>query len=228
MKHILLIVAIGFSYFLTAQKTDVESKLIEYGITSDALDHAMKDAGAVYSFNLKTTTESDGKTDIEESHFAPNQPVGSKWILDSHNGNAPSKKQLKNFDKVHNTKVEGIDGKVDDTSWKILTDDESIFTISFSYDKSSLPKKYQFLGDCTGTAVFNKKTKSLEKVEFVNNVPLHIKFFNVSKLNMVVTYIKFDGKFVMETETIDMTVDMLGQSITVKEKMEYTNYKKVK
>lgn len=228
MKNLLLGIIMMSSMNLLAQKSEVESKLIEYGFAGDALEHGVQDASAVYAFNFTTITENNGKTDTEESHFDPMKPVGEKWILDLHNGNTPSKKQIKNFDKAHNTTIEGINGTVDDSAWKILTDDEVVFTVSFSFDKTSLPKKYQFLGDCTGTAFFNKKTKSLEKVVFVNNVPLHVKMFNVSKLNMVVTYIKFDGKFVMETETLDMTVMMLGQALPIKEKMTYSNYKKVK
>lgn len=226
MKNLLLSIIMMSSMNLLAQKSDVISKLIEYGIASDALEHGLQDASAAYAFNFTTVFENNGKTDTEESHFDPKQPVGSKWILDSHNGNTPTKKELKNFDKAHNTNKDGINGKVDDASWKILTDDEVAFTVSFAFDKESLPKKFEFLGDCTGTAFFNKETKSLEKVVFVNNGPLKIKILKVSSLNMVITYINLDGKFLMETETLNMTVDMLGQIVPVKEVMTYSNYKK--
>ena len=228
MKHILLFIAISFGTGLFAQKDEVFAKLTEYGFATDALDHGMKDADATHAFKLKTTTVTDDKTEVEECHFDPTQPVGSKWILDTHDGHAPSKKQKKQFHKAHNTEDQNVNGKVDDNSWKIVSDDAEHFVVSFKYDKASLPKKFDFLGDCTGTAYFKKQTKTLEKATFVNDGPLHIKFFNVTKMNMVVNYKQFDGNFVMDTETLNMTVMLLGSAVLIKEQMEYSDYKKIK
>jgi len=228
MKNLLLLVTILFSLTSYAQKDEVFAKLTEYGIANDALDQGMKDADATHTFKLKTTTVTTDKTEVEECHFDPTQPVGSKWILDTHDGQAPSKKQKKQFHKAHNTVDQDANGKVDDNSWKIISDDSKHFVVSFKYDKASLPKKFDYLGDCTGTAYFNKQTKTLEKAAFVNDGPLHIKFFNVTKMNMVVNYKQFDGSFVMNTETLDMTVMLLGTAVSIKESMEYSDYKKVK
>ena len=227
MKKLIVLVLVlafvnGFS-----QKTEVFEKMEEYGFSSDAIGHGLKDSDATHAFNLKTTTINGNKTEIEICHFDPIQPVGSKWVLDSHDGNKPTKKQIKKFSKSHNSESDA-NGRVDDASWKIVSDDDTYFVVSFKFEKESLPKKHQFLADCTGTAHFNKKSKTLEKATFVNNGPLHIKFFVVTKLDMFVTYKQVDGNFMIDVESMKMTVTLLDEQIDIAEKMEYSDYKKVK
>jgi len=70
-----------------------------------------------------------------------------------------------------------VNGEIDENAWGIEKDDNEFLVIKFKYDKTTLPKKYAFLGDCKGLAYFNKKTLRLEKAEFVNEQPLKIKIF---------------------------------------------------
>ena len=231
MKNLLLLIAVLFSLTSYSQKDEVFAKFKEYKINEDILNHGIKDANATYSFNLKTTTTTKASTgettETEECHFDPTQPVGSKWVLDTHNGKKASKKELKNFDKSHNTKDKEVDGQVDENSWKIVSDNENYFVVHFKYDEQSLPKKYSYLANCTATAYFNKANHGLEKIEFVNDGDLHIKFFKVKKLNMVIKYKMVDGQSLMENMDAEMLVLLLGQTIPLHEESIYSKYKKV-
>jgi hypothetical protein len=228
MKKAIFLFAIAFSLSMNDQLNEVKEKLNEYQISSDLLTKNLKDADAEHYFNLKTTTVNGTDTKVEFSHFDPTQVIGSRWILDNINGNTPTTKELKTFDKTHNTKQPSINGKVKDDSWQIVRDDNTFLVISFSYDKASLPKKYKFLGDCKGLAYFNKKSKLLEKAEFLNMTPLTIKLLRVNHLDMVVNYTwsSAEEAYFISNEELNMSVEMLGQIVVVKELNEYSNYVK--
>ena len=212
-----------------SQQDEIKKKFEEYNLKVDFLTENLKDADAQYSFNFKITTITSQDTKVKTGRFDATKPVGQRWILLKVNGNAPSKKELKDFDKSYNTKQDDMNGKVDDNSWKIERDDDDYFVINFKYDKNTLPKKYNFLGDCTGKAYFNKKSKRLEKAKFVNDEPLKIKIFKVNDLVMDVNYAyNEDGKtYLVSKENLDMKVKLLGQLMDIDEITEYTDYKKV-
>ncbi len=228
MRHLLFITGLLFTSFSFSQKAEVMEKLKEYNFSEDLLTENVKDADALYSFTQKMTTiNSNGATE-EISNFDPNKKVGDKWELVSVNGNSPTKKEKKTFNKNHNSTKE-VNGELDEHSWKIVSDGDDYLVISFRYDKKTLPKKYAFLGDCIGYAFFNKATKELEKSEFKNEGPIKIKVLNVQHLDMVIHYLKDeDGTYLMKTMNMDLEVYFLGQVVDVKEISEYSDYKKVK
>ena len=228
MKQFLFLIALMISLSATSQKDMVSEKLEEYNFSSESLSSGLKDADAEHYFDAKLTTDDGTKIKVEEAKFDPTKNIGERWILVSVDGNAPSNKDLKNFDKAHNTKQDDINAEVDDSSWKVEKDDDEYLVISFKYIRESLPRKYDFLADCKGLAYFNKSKLSLEKAEFVSEKPLKIKVFNVLKLDMIVnfTYDSELDSYLIESEEIDMDVKLLGQQISVKESYEFSNYKK--
>jgi len=228
MKYLFFITAILFTGFSFSQKAEIMEKLKEYNFSEDLLTENVKDADALYSFTHKMTTiNSNGNTE-EVSTFDPRKEVGEKWELISVNGEKPTKKEIKAFNKNNNS-TEDVNGELDENSWKIVSDDDDYLVISFRYDKNTLPKKYAFFGDCIGYAYFNKSTKELEKAEFKNEGPIKIKVLNVQQLDMVIHYFKSDeGTYLMKTMNMDIEVLFLGQVVDVKEVSEYTDYKKVK
>lgn len=159
MKQLLLLIALTTSLSTFAQKSEVINKLKEYHFTDEFLTTNLKDADAEHYFDVKITTINSPETKIEEAKFDPSKNIGVRWILLSVDGDNPSKKDLKNFDKAHNTKIDDINGRIDDNSWGIEKDDSDYLVINFKYDKTSLPKKYDYLGDFKGLAFFNKKTR---------------------------------------------------------------------
>lgn len=228
MKQLLFLIALTISMSSFAQKSKVMDKLKEYHFKDDFLTKNLKDADAEYYFDVKITTINSSETKIEEAKFDPSKNIGERWILLSVDGDSPSRKDLKNFDKAHNTKIDDINGEIDDNSWGIEKDDSDYLVINFKYDKASLPKKYDYLGDCKGLAFFNKKTKRLEKAEFVNEQPLKVKMFKVTKLDMVVTYTYNSEEqiYLIQKESLTMEVKLLGQLILLEEINEFSNYKK--
>jgi len=228
MKKILFFIALTISVSAFSQNEEVMKKLKEAGITGEVLSSNLKDSDAEYFYDVKITTVNSSETKVEECKFDPTKKIGERWILKTVDGGSPSKKDLKNFDKAHNTKQPNINGKVDESSWGIEKDDADYLVVSFKYDKTSLPKKYAFLGDCKGLAYFNKKSKSLEKAEFVNERPIKIKIFNVTKLDMAVYYFfnKEAQTYMIKKEDLDMQVKLLGQLVDINEKSEFSNYRK--
>ncbi len=229
MRFKILAILIFGHMNLYAQLETVEKRLLELGIEEDFLTQNLKDSDAEHSFNLKTINISSTEKKVERARFDPTKPIGEKWILVDVNGQAPTKKELKQFDKAHNTKQKDINGEVDDSSWKIVQDDDNYLAISYHLDPKTLPTKYRFLASCVGTAYINKKSKKLERAEYINNAPLKIKIFNVTKLDMKV-YFQYnvdEETYFITTEEIDMVVKMLGQEVEILEKNEFSDYKKI-
>ena len=228
MRTILLLLSITISSALFAQKSEILDKFKEYEFSVEFLNQGLKDANADHFFDAKITTVNGTETKIEEAKFDPKKKIGERWSLISVNGNVPTKKETKLFNKSYNTTEPDINGKVDENSWEIEKDDENYLVISFKYEKASLPKKYAFLGDCIGLAYFNKQTKKLEKAEFVNDKPLKIKILNVTKLDMVVLYSYDENEkiYLIQKEDLRMEVKLLGQIVNVNEITVFSNYKK--
>jgi hypothetical protein len=230
LKHILLLFLISSTFFLHAQTDEIKKKLDAYRVSGELLTINLKDADAEHYFELSSSTNNGGEISTLESTFDPSKKIGQRWILKSVNGENPSGKEIRDFDKVHNTKKQDINGRVDERSWEIVKDDADSLILGFKYAKKTLPKKYDFLGDCQGLAYFNKKTGHLEKAEFVNDKPLKISLFNVINLDMLVLY-KFHkdkGIYLIHKEELDMEVKLLGQLVSIKENNEYQNYRTIK
>jgi len=213
-----------------AQKDVVLEKLAAYGITEETLGTGLQDHDATHAFDVDITTNNGTNNIVEVGRFNPLVPIGERWTLITVNDKAPSKKEIKKFNKAHNTKQPDINGEISDDSWKIVKDTEDEIIISFKYNKESLPKKFDFLASCTGKAFISKKTKRLVRATFTNDGPLKVKIFNVSKLEMIVDYhyIKEEKLYVMDTQHLDMQVKLLGQLVEVEELNEYYHYKKAK
>jgi len=228
IRQTLLLIVMTASLTSCAQKEDVKKKFNEYQLSAELLTINLKDADAEHYFDLKTTLVNGADTKIVESTFDPSKNIGERWNLVSVNQISPSIKEIKEFDRTHNTTLEGVNGQIDASSWDIEKDDDAYLVLSFRHDKKSLPRKFSFLGDCKGLAYYNKKTERLEKTEFVNEKPLKIKVFNVTRLDMVVHY-KFHDEaavYLIHTEELDMEVKLLGQLVSIKEINEYGNYSK--
>ena len=227
MKKILFVFVIVLATF--AQKSDVGSILDQYGINHSFLETAVKDASADYSFDMVLTSQnsSDNKTTISKASFDPTQKIGERWNLLAVNGEKPSKKEIRSFSKHHNS-TEQRDGKIDSSSWSVVSDNEKTLVISFHYLAESLPHKQAFLGDCTGLITFDKATKKPIGAQFTNDKTLHVKIFTVSELKMDVEYSTDFAEPLMTKEKTKMAVSLLGTNMTVTEESVYSNYKKVK
>ncbi|WP_152286375.1 hypothetical protein [Flavicella marina] len=227
MKNACIFLLSLVTFIATAQKSEVLKTLKEYHFDENFLLENLKDSDAQYSFDVNTTNVIGGKTTIQIAKFDATQEVGKRWILLKENGKEPTKKQLRTFDKTHNTK-DKVNGTIDDNSWRIEKDTDNEIVITFQYDKKSLPKRFRYLGDCKGLAYFNKKTKKLEKAEYVNLKDIQIKIFKVKKLDLVVYYDYNDefNTYLISKEDIRMTIKFLGQIMEANDINILSNYKK--
>ncbi|MDG1902526.1 MAG: hypothetical protein P8I80_09860 [Bacteroidales bacterium] len=228
MKFISIFLFSIFSLQIAAQNNNIKEVLKEHDFEIQFLTTSLKDGNAEYHFDVQISTTTGNKLKVEKAKFDPSKPVGERWVLLTVNNDTPSKDDLNKFDKAHNTQKSGVNGKIDKSSWAIVTDDSDYLVLSYKFDKSTLPKKYVFLGDCKGLAYFNKKTRRLEKSEFLNEKPLKVKIFKVTKLNMVITYeyLSKDNTYLIKKEVIDMDGKFLGSKVIVKEVDEFSNYRK--
>lgn len=79
--------------------------MVEYGFSEKDLDIKISQEDPNYSFKMKTTTKTNDDTKVEEASFDPSRAEGQKWKLETVNGNVPSLKDLKNFNKDNNNKM---------------------------------------------------------------------------------------------------------------------------
>ena len=221
-----LVMAVSLTSY--GQKEEVVKKMVEYGFSEKDIDIKISQEDPNYSFKMRTTTKTGDDTSVEESTFDPTMAEGQKWKLESVNGNAPSSKELKNFNKSHNGKKQDIQGIVSD-DYNITEDNDKFFILKFRYDRASLRKKDQYLANCHGLEFFNKETKRIDKVEFLNDGELKIKIFKITKLDMVqnLTYNEADNEYFIDTETLLMDAKLFGQIVSVESELEYYDYKKV-
>lgn len=106
MKKILfafIIMAVSLTSY--GQKDEIVKKMVEYGFSEKNLDIKISQEDPNYSFKMKTTTKTNDDTKVEEASFDPSRAEGQKWKLETVNGNAPSLKDLKNFNKDNNNKM---------------------------------------------------------------------------------------------------------------------------
>ena len=219
------------SLALYGQKDVVEKKMLEYGFSEQDLEIEISEENPNYSFKIRTTTKSDSETDVQEASFDPYRPEGQKWKLETVNGNLPTSKELKSFNKDHNGKKKTANqGEVSESSYNITEDNDDFFILKFRYDPESLRKKDQFLANCHGLAFFNKKTKRMDKIEFLNDGELKVRILKVARLDMVqnLNYNETDNEYFIGNETIIMDIKLFGSIITVEELIEYYDYKKVR
>ncbi len=228
LKILVIILVMVVSLTSYGQKDEVVKKMVEYGFSEKDLDIKISQEDPNYSFKMRTTTKAGDDTSVEEASFDPARAEGQKWKIESVNGNAPSSKELKNFNKAHNGKKQDIQGEASD-DYNITEDNEKFFILKFRYDPSSLRKKDEYLANCHGLAFFNKETKRINKVEFLNDGELKIKIFKIKKLDLVqnLKYNEADNEYFIDTETILMKAKLLGQIVTIEEELKYYDYKKI-
>lgn len=230
LSAVVLLVFIGTTKQVNAQKADIEKRLAELGINTDLAFSNLSENSTAYSCNATMTETNTDKTTVNKASFDPRKAEGSRWNLNTVNGGSPTKKDIKNFNKAHNAKQDNQDVEPDENSMKIVKEDEHLLVIGLQYKEADLPHKYKFLAQCNAEIYVDKEAKRLYKVKFYNTAPLKIKIFNVIKLDMTVELMPSpDGKdALLKDETIIMDVKLLGQMVEIVEETEFYDYNKVK
>jgi len=138
-KVLFAIFIISVSMASYGQKDEVVKKMAEYGFSEKDLDIKISQEDPNYSFKMRTTTKTVEETIVEEASFDPTRKKGYKWKIESVNGNVPSSKEVKNFNKAHNGKKQDVQGIVSD-DYNITEDNDKFFILKFRYNPASLRK----------------------------------------------------------------------------------------
>lgn len=225
----LLIVA-GFAAAGMAQKEDIEKRLNEYGISFDNVFNSFGNDNSNYACTATFVEETSEATTEYIAAYDPLKPKGSQWTLKTVNGHAPSKKDLKRFNKSHNAVEDEMDAKIDEKSLKIVKDDEHFLVVSMHYLPSTLPRKYKFLGQCEAELYIDKSAKRFYKMRFYNEEDLTVKGIKVVKLDMIVEFTPDteNNTYLVKDENMIMDAKLLGQVVEINNRNKYYDYKKVK
>ena len=237
MKKFISLLSLAFvlQIGLHGQGDDVVSKLSAAGVTLEQIENSLKDADANFYFkatNTSITPNEDGSEHrfVEVSEFDPRRPVGERWKLLSVDGNPPSEKTAKNFDKSTNTTKDEINGKIDRSTLKVISEDDNSLVVGFRYDEKSLPRKYKFFRDCDATYTIDKTAKKLKSATIKNFQETKVSIIKVPKLAMEMDFVFLDDAegYHIRKETLDMTVRLLGQEGSSSMIIEYSDFEKVK
>ncbi len=145
---LLILIVFGTSKQATAQKAEIEKRLLELGLETDLAFNNLSENSTDYACNATMTETTSEKTTVETASFNPLNAQGSRWTLNTVNGESPSKKEIKKFNKAHNAKQDNVKAEPDDNSWEIVADDDHMFVIGLKYNEADLPHKYKFLALC--------------------------------------------------------------------------------
>ena len=229
-----LILNIVFLVNVYGQREEIDEKLQEYGIPGDYIVNALKDGEAAYYFKFKSVTWLPTGTVmeeiIEEGEFNPVKPIGEKWKLLKINNRIPEEKDLKKYNKAHNTVKNNVNALIDDEYYKIVDDNETELIISLKYEKKTLPKRYKFLNECIGLAYIDKNLKRLIKIEYKNEYPVKVWHYKATGLALVqhYSYNQNENVYFIDHEEIDITSNYMGKGITILFDIDYSDFRKVK
>jgi len=198
---------LSWSFTTHAQSNSIVDNMSQYNVSVHDLEAGLKDANAIFRFEVSIMTIMSGDTSIQMAAFEPTVPVSEKWVMEGRDGFDPTKKEIRLFYKTHNTVRDGVDAKIISDSWKTESEDDNFLMVSFMYEKSSLPRKYHFLADTRGLAQINKNARRLNHVIFKNNNAQKVKQYKVTAYRLFMKYY-YDGTdkiYLIERE--DLTMD---------------------
>ncbi|WP_296703492.1 hypothetical protein [Algoriphagus sp.] len=234
-KHLLfLLFAFTMPFILFAQSNEAIRKLNDAGVTIEQIEHCLKEADASYYFKSTNTSVSkneDGSsyTSVSISEFDPRKPVGEQWTLVSTDGVPATAAENKTFNRTTNSTGE-FNGKVDQASVKVISEDDKHLVIGLRFLEKSLPKKLHFYADCEATYTIDKDSKKLVSGTIVNLKETKVSVATLSNIKVDLEFILLDEAegYHISNEIMDMTVRVLGQTSQSIATIVYSDFKKVK
>ena len=230
-SSILLLLFFNLTY---GQKEVVDERLKLYDIPEDFITNALKDGYADYYFQFRQVTwvpSDQGMEEIiQEGEYNPASPAGEKWQLLKINGEKPDNREIKKFSKFNNTFEPDINPEIDELSYSIAEENDDDLVILLTFKRGTLPKRYEFLGKCSGLAYIDKHTHRLTQIEYRNEGPVKIWGHRAIGLSLVqyFTFREEEGKYVIDREELDLEVENLAMGKSILYDIQYTDYKEVK
>lgn len=223
MKHLLLLLLITAFCSINAfsQQAAVLAAFEKYHIDTAVLNPDMGLNALHYRYDLKREVNTEGNYKVYLSNYDPAKTGLECWTLQSVNGKAPSKAELKNFDKEHKYIPAYT---IDKASLTIISDDGQTLHIGYKYTAASVDADHSFLKDCTFTAVIKTSTGRLESTAQKNLKDVKIKIVKAVKLEGTTHYIydEQDKKYLISTAEVVAVVKVLGQQLAIVTTDSYT------
>jgi hypothetical protein len=226
MKIRISVIALSLIMILSisskGQNEEILARLKEFKIDEERLSSNIKEEDAVHAYKLTSLTGSKNGNVESVAQYNPLEKIGRRWTLLTINGAAPSKNDVKQFNKLHNPKDKHISGKIDPSTYEIERDDKKFLIIKFRYIKETLPAKFRFLGDCDARVYCRKDIMEVSYAEFTNFRPTKVKMFNVEELLVEMYYIydEESKSYIHEEARLDMSALLFG----IKQEVEIVNY----
>ncbi|WP_316828935.1 hypothetical protein [Pedobacter miscanthi] len=227
LRHVAALVILTVSTLnVSAQKSAVEAAFSKLGVDASILNPENVKLPEDYSFELKQSTTTAGKTNVIAANFDPASPKEERWTVVSVNGKSPSKGDINSFRKDRAKEHPATKG--DDASYKIEKETADQLVFSYKIEATSLPKEAAFMKDCRIYMTVNLRTKKLEQMRTLNEKPVKIAMLTADKfeLNSKVVLNADAKRYFPVNEELDMQAKFLGQSVSVQTVTAYSNYTK--
>jgi len=210
-----------------AQKSVVLEAFGRHQINENILDPKIKQRPEDVAFDYKYTSVANDKEKVTIAKYDPSKAPDERWTVISVNGQGPSAGDIKSFRKDH-SQVFNSAGKIDESSMKVEKETADELIVSYKVDAGSLPKASAFLKDCRNHLTINLKTKRLEKLQCLNEIPVKIKILKVQKLDLVIKYAynEEQQRYLPMSEDLNLIVKFLGQEAPMETISEYSNFSK--
>ncbi|WP_143305093.1 hypothetical protein [Chitinophaga vietnamensis] len=226
MRKTLFALCMLLSSAAFSQKSEARKALAKYKIDPHVLDQLSGRHTDGYAFDLKTTTVADGTQKVEIARHDPAKAKEAQWALVSVNGGHPSGDDQSAFRKAHGQHIPPQ--RPDSNTYKVVKDDGHELVISYQYDPASLVSDNAFLKQSQVKLFFNVQTGRLVRSESAITKPFKIKLFSGERMNSAASYVYMDKEqvYLPVHEEIAITLSLLGRSITMLTKNDYSGYRK--
>jgi len=232
MKRLFLILAMVASVF-TYSQNDASKILKQYGFTTETVLSVLDNSKSNYSFKVtganRTYSEAN-KTDNTTHRvysFDNSKQDGQKFSLVTVEGQTPTKKQLKRFNKEKNTVNSDSKMKLSEKDFFVKSDDDNSTIIGFNMQKDELPSKIAFMSHCTGFIHIDKKSGKITKLDIKSKESFNMKIFHVTELITTIdlAFNKEKNIYYITKEIVDTKVLVLGSVTEITIEEEYSDFK---
>lgn len=195
-----------------AQKDLVYKKLNDLNISTEFLEKA--DDKNQYSFHGVSTAHTASFDTVNKkvvvSVFDFNPKANPKYALKNINGQTPTEKELKTFNKKYNSAVAIVGAKADLNSLTIISEDNQKIVIGFKIDPKSLTASNSYLKNCIGEFHIDKHSKRMNFSAYHSTQPFSMSILKVTKMEVAqhMQYMSETNSYVVVKDETLMDVAM--------------------
>ena len=232
MKKIILIplILIVLTTFSQSKTTDV---LAKYNLTPDHVLSLIDLSTSTMSFDAASTTttiveSTEKKTQQKRTYtFDGKKTEGEKYTLLTYNGETPSKKKIKKFNKEKNSTPQYKEITLSEKDFFIKSEDDKMLIIGFNVPEEQINSKIAFMAHCTGFIAINKESKKAESIEIKNNEGFNLKIFHVTNMdiNITLAFNETLKEYYLLDESTQMVALLMGSTIDITIEEKFTNFK---